>query len=362
MDMLFDAYLTHESLQCEPDDIPCTSDPVWILGKKYDANKELAAIRKDITSRLWFTYRKGFVPIGDSGITTDRGWGCMLRCGQMVIGQALLFMHLGRDWRWDHEQRNQKYISILSMFEDNKSANYSIHQIALMGASSENKEVGQWFGPNTVAQVIKKLSPYDQWSSLEVHVALDNTLVIGDLKRLCLKQNKWSPLLLFLPLRLGLSEINPIYAESIKKCFSFPQSLGVIGGKPNHAMYFIGCVGNDLICLDPHKTQQAVRVTKECSKEDDMSFHCQFATRSPILDLDPSMAICFFCATESDLDKLCQLLHDNLVVNEKQPLFVICSERPHDLSLSTMKAMEDSNNFFNQVDEGDSDDEFEMLG
>lgn len=39
MDMLFDAYLTHESLQCEPDDIPCTSDPVWILGKKYDARK-----------------------------------------------------------------------------------------------------------------------------------------------------------------------------------------------------------------------------------------------------------------------------------------------------------------------------------
>jgi hypothetical protein len=37
--MLFDAYLTHESLQCEPDDIPCTSDPVWVLGKKYDARK-----------------------------------------------------------------------------------------------------------------------------------------------------------------------------------------------------------------------------------------------------------------------------------------------------------------------------------
>jgi len=46
-----------------------------------------------------------------------------------------------------------------------------------------------------------------------------------------------------------------------------------------------------LICLDPHKTQQAVRITKDSSKEDDMSFHCQFATRSPILELDPSMAV-----------------------------------------------------------------------
>ena len=27
-------------------------------------------------------------------------------------------------------------------------------------------------------------------------------------------------------------------------CFTFRQSVGVIGGKPNHAYYFIGCYGN----------------------------------------------------------------------------------------------------------------------
>lgn len=58
---------------------------------------DLEEIRKDIRSRLWFSYRKGFVSIGDTGITSDKGWGCMLRCGQMVIAQALLFLHLGNN-------------------------------------------------------------------------------------------------------------------------------------------------------------------------------------------------------------------------------------------------------------------------
>lgn len=116
---------------------------------------ELNTIRHDILSRLWFTYRKGFVPIGgDDGLTTDKGWGCMLRCGQMVLAQALITLHLGREWSWDPDVRDKTYLKILQRFEDRRQAPFSIHQIALMGAS-EGKEVGQWFGPNTVAQVLK---------------------------------------------------------------------------------------------------------------------------------------------------------------------------------------------------------------
>lgn len=61
---------------------------------------------------------------------------------------------IGRDWCWTPDSRNRAYLQILHMFEDRRAATYSIHQIALMGAS-EGKEVGQWFGPNTVAQVLK---------------------------------------------------------------------------------------------------------------------------------------------------------------------------------------------------------------
>lgn len=50
--------------------------------------------------------------------------------------------------------RDPTYLKIIQRFEERKQAPYSIHQVALMGAS-EGKEVGQWFGPNTIAQVLK---------------------------------------------------------------------------------------------------------------------------------------------------------------------------------------------------------------
>lgn len=81
---------------------------------------ERSEMIEDVKSKLWFTYRKNFRPIskfpcshssqppyhhmlsGGTNITCDQGWGCTLRCGQMVMGNMLLFKHLGRGASYDH--------------------------------------------------------------------------------------------------------------------------------------------------------------------------------------------------------------------------------------------------------------------
>uniref|UniRef100_A0A8C7GPM1 Cysteine protease n=1 Tax=Oncorhynchus kisutch TaxID=8019 RepID=A0A8C7GPM1_ONCKI len=325
MHFYISATLTYDTLGFgEFDDFPETSEPVWILGKEFNALTEKDDILSHVTSRLWFTYRKNFPPIGGTGPTSDTGWGCMLRCGQMILGEALVRRHLGRDWRWVRSQsQREDYIGILNAFLDKKDGYYSLHQIAQMGVG-EGKSIGQWYGPNTVAQVLKKLAVFDSWSRLAVHVAMDNTVVIEEIKRLCMpwldyggaacvdlqggmserngclegacalaeeETALWNPLLLLIPLRLGLSDINEAYIETLKQCFQLPQSLGVIGGKPNSAHYFIGYVGEELIYLDPHTTQPAVEPCEDSQVPDD-TYHCQHPPcRMHICEIDPSIAV-----------------------------------------------------------------------
>uniref|UniRef100_A0AAY4E3Q2 Cysteine protease n=1 Tax=Denticeps clupeoides TaxID=299321 RepID=A0AAY4E3Q2_9TELE len=343
------ATLTYDTLRFgEFEDFPETSEPVWVLGTQFSALTEKDEILSDITSRLWFTYRKSFLPIGGTGPTSDTGWGCMLRCGQMILGQALVCRHLGRDWRWVRGQRQrEEYVSILNAFIDKKDCYYSIHQIAQMGVG-EGKSIGQWYGPNTVAQVLKKLAVFDSWSRMAVHVAMDNTVVIEEITkhrphtllpgRLSWLPNcspretaLWRPLVLLIPLRLGLTDINEAYIETLKQCFMMPQSLGVIGGKPNSAHYFIGFVGEELIYLDPHTTQPAVEPSEDGQVPDD-SYHCQHPPcRMDICELDPSIAAGFFCKTEDDFDDWCARIRKMSCSRGSLPMFELVDSQPSHL-------------------------------
>jgi len=368
-----------KSVTCEDlPDFPETDSPVWMLGHQYSARYDLTELRELVRSRPWLSYRKEFPPIGESGLTSDQGWGCMLRCGQMVLAGALLDITLGRQWRWDKDIKEEVYIKVMEKFMDIKSAQYSIHQISLMGESLDGKPVGTWFGPNTVAQVLRKLCKLDPSDDIVVHVAMDNTLVITEVKQACIKnrtvetgestsedkvkseESYWQPLLLFISLRLGLSEINPVYIPSLKTCFTLPTTLGVIGGSPNHALYLLGYVEDEVIYLDPHTTQQA--------SPPDSSYHAETPGRININMLDPSLSLCFLCKTEEEFDNLCICVQEQLLGPSKSPLFEMVLERPPHLYGQlpsgdiSANPDEDTGADYEQLHRKyDSEDEFEIL-
>jgi cysteine protease ATG4 len=69
--------------------------------------------------------------------------------------------------------------------------------------------------------------------------------------------------LVLVTVRLGLKRIESEYFDPITKCFDMPQCVGLIGGKPNFALYFVGHQDKHLIFLDPHYVQEALKDEKD---------------------------------------------------------------------------------------------------
>ena len=53
------------------------------------------------------------------------------------------------------------------------------------------------------------------------------------------KREVWVPCIITLPVRLGLDVCNTAYKEALKETFTFPQSLGVVGGRKNQSLWFV---------------------------------------------------------------------------------------------------------------------------
>ncbi|KAA6391271.1 MAG: putative Autophagy-specific protein [Streblomastix strix] len=136
---------------------------IFMMGRRYTKNQEPApdnyeAFRRDERSRLLFTYRKGFPSIGNTSITSDKGWGCLLRTSQMMLGEVLSRLFLGRDFRpedsLDIEKERERWI--IQHFLDAPTRPFSLHRISMRG-EKYGKKIGQWFGPTDAAFVLRDI-------------------------------------------------------------------------------------------------------------------------------------------------------------------------------------------------------------
>ncbi|WOK94852.1 cysteine protease ATG4B [Canna indica] len=334
-----------------------STSEIWLLGKCYkispigssdgaDPGNSYADFLEDYSSRIWITYRKGFDPIGDTKFTSDASWGCMIRSSQMLVAQALLFHHLGRSWRRRSQKPYEpKYIEILHLFGDSEACAFSIHNL-LQAGRHYGLAAGSWLGPYAMCRTWETIArANNEEASLmksNEHLPMVVYIVSGDedgeqggapvicidvATRLCssfsMAQNAWAPILLLVPLVLGLEKVNPRYIPLLHETFTFPQSLGIIGGKPGVSTYIVGVQEDKALYLDPHEIQPAADIKTDNLESDCTSYHCGTVRHMPLDLIDPSLAIGFYCRDKDDFEDFCSRASQLGDKSNGAPLFTI---------------------------------------
>lgn len=192
---------------------------IWLLGKCYHHKPEdpdldkihpglnnvrspaMELFKQDFVSRIWLTYRREFPQLSGSTLTTDCGWGCMLRSGQMLLAQALILHFLGRDWNLYKSQTVESerlHRQIIQWFGDQPSdmSPFSLHHLVEIGKRG-GKRAGDWFGPASVAHIVKEavdrapeLNPL--LDNVCIYVSQDCTVYKQDVIDLCTRKRKKS--------------------------------------------------------------------------------------------------------------------------------------------------------------------------
>ncbi|XP_064187990.1 cysteine protease ATG4C [Anguilla rostrata] len=400
------------------------NSPVFILGKCYhfkaeDAESPLAssgsyidgdlvtadveAFRRDFASRIWLTYREEFPALRGSALTSDCGWGCALRAGQMMLAQALLLHFLGRDWTWSeslnlptldteswtssvarklvasleaslpgerppgpdprplaqaraqeaHVHQGEAYHrTVLSWFGDSPAAQLGMHRLVEHGRSS-GKQAGDWYGPSVVAHILRKAveeAADPELRGITVYVAQDCTVYCADVIDSHGQRDQQRPdagagaggraVIILVPVRLGGEKTNPEYFDFVKGILSLEYCVGIIGGKPKQAYYFVGFQDDSLIYMDPHYCQSFVDVsTSDFPLE---SFHCPSPKKMPFSKMDPSCTIGFYSRSVQDFEKISEELAKVLrpSAKEKYPAFTFMKGHGQDYDLSGPPALQ----------------------
>ncbi|KAM2279029.1 hypothetical protein ACFX1S_039923 [Malus domestica] len=380
-----------------------SASDIWLLGVCYKVSQDdssgdapinngLGAFEQDFSSRILMTYRKGFEAIGDSKYTSDVNWGCMLRSSQMLVAQALLFHRLGRSWRRPlHKPLDEAYIEILYHFGDSETSTFSIHNL-LQAGKAYDLAAGSWVGPYAMCRTWETLVRCrreatdldDQPLPMAVYIVSGDedgerggapVVCIEDASRHCLEfsrgQVDWTPILLLVPLVIGLEKVNPRYIPSLRATFTFPQSLGIMGGKPGASTYIIGVQDEKALYLDPHEVQPVINIRRDDLEADTLSYHCNVIRHIPLDLIDPSLAIGFYCRDRDDFNDFCFRASKLADESNGAPLFTVTQThsvpRPvnHSDALGDSGAVENDDSFsvlpMSDADGSAQEDDWQLL-
>ena len=265
---------------------------------------------------LVYTYRKNFPKITNyknkKTFTTDAWWGCMVRCGQMILSRAIyrLLKSKGLDTKmalyytvplfgnYPIREYNlhpyfqgmiNKYKELTNLKEspDNEIKEFyppfAIRTLCDVGELYE-RTAGEWFSDVIITGVFRRISEYyDLFTHKELTVKImtfQSCIEMKDILETCFVKKKFVKNnnqyihyngnyyyfdklgIIFINVRVGLDKIPKDYYPGIKKLFTLKECIGIIGGKTRLAYYFIGYNEEDdaLLYLDPHVTKEADKV------------------------------------------------------------------------------------------------------
>uniref|UniRef100_A0A6N2MRJ8 Cysteine protease n=1 Tax=Salix viminalis TaxID=40686 RepID=A0A6N2MRJ8_SALVM len=233
-----------------------TPGDIWLLGACYKISQDnssgdaaatnaLAAFNHDFASRILITYRKGFDATEDSKLTSDVSWGCMLRSSQMLVAQACCcccccISHIN------------------TRFYDSSIISVNFPALGPCVFCCDACLPVNWL-------ILISDSAGTAFSS--IREILEKT--IGQAYK-CSTTSPGPKVYIF------TRRINcPMYIPSLQATFTFPQSLGILGGKPGASTYIVGVQDENAFYLDPHEVQPVVNVSRDVVEANTSSYHCE---------------------------------------------------------------------------------------
>ena len=270
---------------------------------------------------LLFTYRKNFPKITSyktkKTYTTDAWWGCMIRCGQMILSRGIyLFLKskgittenaldytvpLFNEYPITIDKLHPFFHGMLDKYIKSKNDDqikikeffppFSIKTLCDVGEIFE-RTAGEWFSDVIITRAFQKITDhFNLFSQLNAKIMIFQSYIdMPQLLKECFIEKKKDETnkefmhlhgkyyyfnkmgIVFVNVRVGLDKIPPEYYKGIKELFQLKSCIGIIGGRTRLAYYFIGYNDeeNSLLYLDPHVTKDS---DKEVTKENILGKH-----------------------------------------------------------------------------------------